>query len=72
MAFASMLQDQPEVSSFTGEVLIPREAAEFMRCGLSTLRRWTSEGRIPVHTIAGRPRYIKAELLATLEARLLN
>ena len=71
MAFTSILQVQPEVSS-PAEILTPADAAQFMRCGLSTLRRWTAEGRIPVHTIAGRPRYIRAELLGVLEARLTN
>ena len=70
----SVIQTAPgrESVANSSDVLTPREAAQFMRCGLSTIRRWTAEGRIPVHSIAGRPRYIRAELLGVLEARLTN
>lgn len=70
MGFISAPTAEPEVCST--EILTPAEAARFMRCGHSTIRRWTSQGRIPVHTIAGRPRYIKTELLALLDSRVTN
>lgn len=70
MAFTSALPAEPEVC--LNEVLTPGEAAQFFRCSLRTLRRWSNQGKIPVHSIAGRPRYIRSELLAVLDHNTVN
>jgi excisionase family DNA binding protein len=70
MAFSSTITVEPVVS--LNEVMTPAEAAQFMRTSPRTLRRWVADGRVPCHSIAGRPRYIRAELLAVLDHNVTN
>ena len=48
-----------------GELLTRREAADFLRVGMSTLERYTREGRgpRPIHLSARRVVYRKADLV---------
>ena len=56
----------------TGDVLTQKQAADMFGVNVSTIRAWQTAGRIPLHSINGRPRYLRAELLGVLEARLKN
>ncbi|WP_353119456.1 helix-turn-helix domain-containing protein [Myroides odoratus] len=50
------------------DVLMTRhEAAKYLRIGLSTLSRWTSEGRVPSHGIGGKIYYYKSEIEGAME-----
>jgi len=52
------------------ELLNKREAAEYLRVGMSTLERYTKEGRCPkpIHLSARRVVYRKADLVAWVDA----
>jgi len=54
---------------FLDRLLTAREAAEMLRVEVSTIRRWTSDRRLPVcHPGGGRAvRYRQSDLLKCLE-----
>ncbi|MDR2223782.1 MAG: helix-turn-helix domain-containing protein [Flavobacteriaceae bacterium] len=55
-------------SSKNEDVLMNREeTAKFLRIGLSTLSRWTSEGRVVSHGIGGKVYYYKSEIENAME-----
>jgi excisionase family DNA binding protein len=48
-------------------LLRPKEAAEILRCSLTTLRRLDRTGRLEAVRLYGRPRYRKSDLLALVD-----
>ena len=53
-----------------GELLNRREAADFLRVGMSTLERYTREGRgpRPIHLSSRRVVYRRADLVSWVNA----
>jgi len=43
------------------------ETAKFLRIGLSTLSRWTTEGRVVSHGIGGKIYYYRSEIENAME-----
>ncbi|WP_413513232.1 helix-turn-helix domain-containing protein [Myroides odoratus] len=70
-AFIEMIADvvvEKLKSAKEQDVLMTRhEAAKYLRIGLSTLSRWTSEGRVPSHGIGGKIYYYKSEIESAME-----
>lgn len=51
------------------EVMTPREAAEFLRLGVSTLREWAREGRLPSVKLGRQVRFRRTALLEWMAQR---
>lgn len=49
------------------ELMTREEAAEFLNVNLSTLSKWTTDGRLIGYGIAGRRYYKKSEIMSALE-----
>lgn len=49
------------------ELMTREEAAEFLKVNISTLSKWTSEGRLKGYGVAGRRYYKKSEIMSALE-----
>lgn len=49
------------------ELMTREEAAAFLKVNLSTLSKWTSDGRLIGYGMVGRRYYKKSEIMAALE-----
>lgn len=70
-ALISMIADvvvEKLQGSKSEDVLMTRhDAAKYLSIGLSTLSRWTSEGRVKSHGIGGKIYYYKSEIERSME-----
>ena len=48
--------------------LTAKEAADYLRLNVASVRNMTSNGQVPYYKLVGRVRYLKSELRALLKA----
>ena len=59
-------------SSDPEAVLTAAQAAEFFQISLPTFREWDKRGLVPRRVIAGEIRYLRSELIASLQEPKVN
>lgn len=64
---AEVVVEKLQVAKEADVLMTREETAKFLRIGLSTLSRWTSEGRVVSHGIGGKIYYYKSEIENAME-----